>query len=109
MPETKQGIPPQTEPTAEILAGDAPPVDIEQEEERESTRRNLVGPTAIVFGLLAAGMSLYHLFTSSFWMPPQFQHRAVHLALALALDLPVLSGRGNKGPPQSAYVNLVFS
>jgi TRAP transporter 4TM/12TM fusion protein len=57
----------------------------EMEEERESVRRNLKGPVAIVFGALAAGMSLYHLFTSSFWMPPQFQHRAVHLALALAL------------------------
>ncbi len=62
-------------------------VDQEQifDEDNESAQRNLVGVYALIFGIMAAGMSLYHLLTSSFWLPPQFQHRAVHLALALAL------------------------
>ena len=95
MPDHKEGTPPDHETVSEVLSHEAPAV--EQEEERESTRRKLVGPAGIAFGVIAAGMSLYHLFTSSFWMPPQFQHRAIHLALALALTYLLYPGTARRG------------
>lgn len=107
MPDSKlETVSPRTGPVPENIKKDAPV--IEQEEERESSRRKLVGPAGIAFGVIAAGMSLYHLFTSSFWMPPQFQHRAIHLALALALAYLLYPGTlKRKGERRVAWYDLI--
>jgi len=53
--------------------------------EKFERKRNLTGVWAKFFSLLAISMSLYHMYTSGIYMPPQFQHRVIHLAFALAL------------------------
>lgn len=86
------------------------PVQIatELDEENESSKRNLVGIAAVLCGGIAAFMSLYHLLTSSFWMPPQFQHRAIHLALALALTYLLYPGtRKRRGEKTIAWYDLI--
>lgn len=53
--------------------------------EKFERKRNLTGFWAKIFSVLAISMSLYHIYTSGIYMPPQFQHRVIHLAFALAL------------------------
>ncbi len=88
-------------------------IETELDEENESGKRRLAGIAGVVCGGIAALMSLYHLLTSSFWMPPQFQHRAVHLALALALTYFLYPGtrkrRGEKRVPWYDLIAIVLS
>lgn len=53
--------------------------------ERSESRRNLMGLARKVACGIAVAMSLFHLYSSGFEMLPQMQHRAIHLAFALAL------------------------
>ena len=58
---------------------------IKQLNEKIGQKRNLKGTAAKICTLLAVAMSLFHLYASGIHMLPQSQHRAVHLAFALAL------------------------
>jgi TRAP transporter 4TM/12TM fusion protein len=60
-------------------------ITIEELNEKLENKRNLVGISAKVCSILAIIMSLFHLYSSGFSMLPQMQHRAIHLAFALAL------------------------
>ena len=53
--------------------------------EKFERKRNLTGISARICSILAICMSLYHMYSSGVHMLPQFQHRAIHLAFALAL------------------------
>lgn len=53
--------------------------------EKFEKKRELTGIAAKVCTVLAVLMSLFHLYASGVHMLPQMQHRAIHLAFALAL------------------------
>ncbi|HPI99201.1 MAG TPA: C4-dicarboxylate ABC transporter permease, partial [Synergistales bacterium] len=53
--------------------------------EKFEKRRDLSGSAAKICTVLAVLMSLFHLYSSGIHMLPQAQHRAIHLAFAMAL------------------------
>ncbi|MBN1333933.1 MAG: TRAP transporter permease [Synergistales bacterium] len=53
--------------------------------EKFEKRRDLSGSAARICTVLAVLMSLFHLYSSGIHMLPQAQHRAIHLAFAMAL------------------------
>jgi len=69
--------------------------------EKFEKKRNLTGIAAKLCSILAICMSLYHMYSSGVHMLPQFQHRAIHLAFALALTFlifPATDKQKNKVP-----------
>lgn len=58
---------------------------LQQLQEKFERTRNLKGIALRIFSVIAVLMSLYHLYSSGIRMLPQIQHKAIHLALALAL------------------------
>ena len=54
-------------------------------EEQMEKKRELSGYALKISAFIAVAMSLYHLYSSGIRMLPQMQHKAIHLALALAL------------------------
>ncbi len=54
-------------------------------EEQMDKKRELSGYALKISAFIAIVMSLYHLYSSGIKMLPQMQHKAIHLALALAL------------------------
>ncbi len=89
------------------------PDNPEHQEKSESTKRRLGGTAALVCAAMAALMSVYHLFTSALYMPPQFQHRAIHLALALALTYFIYPGTAKRGGERGVawydYIAIILS
>jgi len=53
--------------------------------EKMQRTRSLTGIAGKLCFIIAVCMSLFHLYASGIQMLPQFQHRAIHLAFALAL------------------------
>ncbi len=53
--------------------------------EQADKKRELSGYALKVSAFIAIAMSFYHLYSSGIKMLPQMQHKAIHLALALAL------------------------
>lgn len=79
--------------------------------EKFEKKRNLTGIAAKICSILAICMSLYHMYSSGIHMLPQFQHRAIHLAFALALTFfifPATSKQKNRLPIWD-IVAIVFS
>ncbi len=69
--------------------------------EKFEKKRDLTGIAAKVCTVIAVLMSLFHLYASGIHMLPQAQHRAIHLAFALALTFliyPATSRQKNKLP-----------
>lgn len=69
--------------------------------EKFEKKRDLSGMAARVCTILAVTMSLFHLYASGIHMLPQAQHRAIHLAFALALTFlvyPAVNSQKKKVP-----------
>ena len=69
--------------------------------EKFEKKRDLSGMAARLCTILAVLMSLFHLYASGIHMLPQAQHRAIHLAFALALTFlvyPAVNSQKKKVP-----------
>ncbi len=69
--------------------------------EKFEKKRDLSGMAARFCTILAVLMSLFHLYASGIHMLPQAQHRAIHLAFALALTFlvyPAVNSQKKKVP-----------
>lgn len=51
----------------------------------ESNFRRLVGPAALIVTVLSVGLSAWHYYTAGFGLRNEIAHRAIHLAVVLAL------------------------
>ncbi len=62
-----------------------PEEQLEQINKKLDRKRELTGWAGRICFVLAVAMSLFHLYSSGIRMLPQMQHRAIHLAFAMAL------------------------
>ena len=80
---------------------DKPADKLQELNEKFDKTRNLKGIFLIIFTIVGACMSLYHLYSSGIAMLPQMQHKAIHLSFALALTYflyPAVSGKKDRIP-----------
>lgn len=64
--------------------------------EKFEKKRELTGIAAKICTVIAVLMSLFHLYASGIQMLPQTQHRAIHLAFALALTFMIYPATGSQ-------------
>lgn len=76
-------------------------------DELESTRQ-LKGIAARITVIIAACMSLFHLWSAGIYMLPQTQHKAIHLAFALVLTFILYPGR-KKDKERFPWYDLVLA
>lgn len=60
-------------------------IEINEIDDKSDNKRNLTGWAGRICGSLAIMMSIYHLYSSGISMMNSIQHKAIHLAFALAL------------------------
>ncbi|MCR4440771.1 MAG: TRAP transporter permease [Peptococcaceae bacterium] len=76
--------------------------------EKFEVTRILKGPLAKITTAAAVCMSLYHLVSAGFYMLPQPQHKAIHLAFALALTFIIYPAR-KKDRNRFPWYDMVFT
>lgn len=79
-----------------------------QMKEKFERTRNLKGTLAKITTVIAVCMSLYHLWAAGIHMPPSPQHKAIHLAFALALTYIIYPAK-SQDKDRFPWYDLIFS